>query len=265
MPEGVVDDIEQPFSTMLQKMGIELPRASALAINSFAGLNPLIEKELESKFQLLLNIGPFTLTTPQAVNSDEQGCIEWLNKHEKGSVVYISFGSVIMPPPHELTALAEALEDCKFPFIWAFRGNPEKQLPNGFLERTKSQGKVVSWAPQMEILKHASVGVFLTHGGWNSVLECIVGGVPMIGRPFFGDQRINIWMLAKLLGVGVGLQNGVLAKETILKTLKSTMTGEEGKVMRQKMAELKDMAWKAVEPDGSSTKNLCTLMQIILG
>ena len=143
LPEGVIDDTEQPFSAMLHKMGLMLPRATAVAINSFVALEHLIVNELESKFQRLLNVGPFILTTSQPNIPDEQRCLEWLDKHENASVVYISFGSVISPPPYELFALAEALEESGFPFIWSFRGNLEKQLPNGFLERTRTKGKVV--------------------------------------------------------------------------------------------------------------------------
>ncbi|KAJ1433510.1 UDP-glucuronosyl/UDP-glucosyltransferase [Sesbania bispinosa] len=263
LPEGVMGDLEQPFASMVHKMGQMLPRATAVVMNSFAAVHPLMVNELESKFHLLLNVGPLTLTTPQTTIPDGQGCLEWLNKHENASVVYISFGSVIVPPPQELTALAEALEESGFSFIWAFRGNPEKQLPKGFLERTSKQGKVVAWAPQMEILKHPSVGVCLTHCGWNSVLDCIVGGVPMIGRPFFGDQKINTRMLESAWGIGVGVDKGVLTKETALKALKLTISSEEGKKMREKIGELRESALEAVKPDGSSTRNFSTLIQIV--
>lgn len=130
---------EDPFSMMLEKMGEALPRATAVAINSFSAVHIRIGQELETRFQMLLNVGPFILTTPQSVTLDDEGCLPWLNSQEDKSVVYISFGSVIMPPPDELTAIADALEEGKYPFIWAFRGNPEKQLPDGFMERTKTQ------------------------------------------------------------------------------------------------------------------------------
>ncbi|XP_004507822.1 flavonoid 3-O-glucosyltransferase [Cicer arietinum] len=263
LPEGVIDDTDGPFATMLHKMGLELPRATAIAINSFATIHPLIENDLNSKFKLLLNVGPFMLTTPQPLISDEQGCLEWLNQHKNFSVVYISFGSTIIPPPHELIALAESLEECGFPFIWALRGDPKEKLPNGFLERTITKGKIVSWAPQMEILKHSSVGVCLTHCGWNSVLECIVGGVPMISRPFFGDQKLNARMLESVWEIGVGVDHGVLTKESTVKALKLIMSSEKGGVMRQNIVKLKESALKAVEQNGTSTKNFTTLIQIV--
>jgi hypothetical protein len=265
LPEMVVDDINGPFGTMLHKMGLELPRAHAVAINSFDTVHNPIENELKTKFKLLLNVGPFILTTPQRMISDEHGCIPWLSQQENSSVVYISFGSVVIPPPHELTALAEALEECGLPFIWAFRGNPEETLPNGFMERTKTKGKIVAWAPQYEILKHPSVGVCFTHCGWNSVLDCIVGGVPMISRPFFGDQRLNSRMVESVWEIGVGVENGVLTKESAMKALEITMLSGEGKLMRQKILKFKESALAAVEKNGSSANNCNTLIQIITG
>ncbi|XP_020228767.1 flavonoid 3-O-glucosyltransferase isoform X2 [Cajanus cajan] len=263
LPEGVAEELEDPFSSMLHKMGAALPRATAVAINSFAAVHPPIAHELECKFQLLLNVGPFILTMPQSLPADEDGCLPWLNTQEEGSVVYISFGSVIMPPPHELAALAEALEETKYAFIWAFRGNPEKQLPQGFLERTKTQGKVVGWAPQMQILRHSAAGVCVTHGGWNSILDCMVGGVPIISRPFFGDQSLNTATLEHVWGIGVGLENGVFTKEGTVKVLQSIMSSENGKVMRQKIVELKDSAMAAAGPEGDSTKNFRTFTDIV--
>uniref|UniRef100_A0A0R0F8R8 Glycosyltransferase n=1 Tax=Glycine max TaxID=3847 RepID=A0A0R0F8R8_SOYBN len=255
LPEGLVEEPQDPFSIMLEKLGEALPRATAVAINSFATVHLPIAHELESKLHKLLNVGQFILTTPQALSSpDEDGCLPWLNKQEEGSVVYLSFGSSIMPPPHELAAIAEALEEGKYPFIWAFRGNPEKQLPQGFLERTKTQGKVL-----------LPVCVCMTHGGWNSVLDCIVGGVPMISRPFFGDQMLNTATMERVWEIGVELENGVFTKEGILRALELIMSSEKGKMTRQKIVELKDFAMAAGGPEGGSTKNFGTFSEIVGG
>ncbi|CAK8564213.1 unnamed protein product [Lathyrus sativus] len=263
LPEGVIGDISGPFASMLHKMGLALPQATAVPINSFATIHTDIESKLEAKFKLLLNVGPFILTTPQRMTNDEHGCVAWLNKHEDYSVVYISFGSSITPPPHEFAALAESLEECGYPFIWAFRGNPEEKLPSGFTERTKTRGKIVAWAPQIDILKNSSVGVCFTHSGWNSVLDCIVGGVPMISRPFFGDQRLNARMLESVWHIGIGVDNGVLTKESSKKALELVMSSETGKQMRQRVEKLKEAALQAVERDGSSAKNFNTLIELI--
>ncbi|MED6191575.1 hypothetical protein PIB30_001307 [Stylosanthes scabra] len=264
LPEGIIDDIEQPLSSMLHKMGQMLPKSTAVAINSFNELEPPMMKQLESKFRKLLNVGPLTLSMPQPIIPDDEGCIEWLNKHDIASVVYISFGTVIVPPPHELIAIAEAIDESGYPFIWSFRGRRhDEQLPEGFLERTKDKGKMVSWSPQVEILKHEAIGVCVTHSGWNSIMECMVGGVPMISRPFFGDQKLNTRMMESSWGVGVPIQGGVFTKESTLAALKLTMSSDEGMLMREKIAEFKKSAKQAVESNGSSIRDFNTLVEIV--
>ncbi|KAJ6435516.1 hypothetical protein OIU84_000667 [Salix udensis] len=131
-----------------------------------------------SRLHNFLEVGPLVLTSPDPVMSDPQCCLEWLDKQKRGSVVYVCFGSMVIPPPHELAVLAEALEDCDSPFLWSVRDNPAERFPEGFLERTKEKGKVVSWSPQLKVLQHNATGVFLTHAGWNSITESIVGCVP---------------------------------------------------------------------------------------
>ncbi|KAK4265455.1 hypothetical protein QN277_026507 [Acacia crassicarpa] len=264
LPEGILREIDEPFAVMIHKAGQMLPKATAVAINSYDTILHPIVNDLKSKFRMLLNIGPLALTTPQPVIPDKQGCLQWLDKQKTASVVYIGFGSVILPPPHELSALAQALEEGKFLFIWSFRGNAEKQLPEGFLKRTEEQGIVVPWAPQLDILKHESIAAFMTHCGWNSIMESIVGGVPMICRPFFGDQRLNTLMLEGEWGVAMAVENGVITKNEIKRVLESSLSGEKGKIMRSNIGSLRQSALEAVdEACGSSAQNFRTLIELV--
>ncbi|XVF34261.1 hypothetical protein REPUB_Repub18cG0044100 [Reevesia pubescens] len=155
---------------LLDKTGPALSRVTAIAANSYEDLDITVVNMLESRFNMFLNIGPFNLVSVSPID-DKHGCLDWLHKHEPASVVYISFGSVITPPPHEIAALAEALEECDLPYRWSFRENPENQLPPGFLERTRSKGKIVPWAPQLKILENPAAGVFVTH---DPVFEVII-------------------------------------------------------------------------------------------
>ena len=84
-------------------------------------------------------------------------------------MAYVSFGTVVTPPPHEIVAVAKALEVSGFPFLWSLKKHLKDLLPKGFLERTSESGKVVAWAPQTKVLGHGSVGVFVTDCGCNSV------------------------------------------------------------------------------------------------
>ncbi|KAG2692137.1 hypothetical protein I3760_08G038200 [Carya illinoinensis] len=267
LPEGIVlGNLDSPFSKMLYDMGLALPQATAVAINSFEELDPVIVNELKSRFQKFLNIGPFPLTLSPPFTSDEHGCLHWLDMHKTASVAYISFGRVITLPPHELTAMAEALEATGIPFLWSFRGNIEGKLPEGFIERTSSSrsGKLVPWAPQMQVLEHRSVGVFVTHCGWNSVLESIAARVPMICRPVFGDQKLNRRIVESVWGIGMGIEDEVFTKDGAVKALELTLLSERGKKMREKAeACFKRPALKAVGPDGSSRENFKTLVELI--
>ena len=103
----------------------------------------------------------------------------------------------------------------------------------------------------------------MTHSGWNSILECIVGGVPMISRPFFGDQKLNTQMLESGWGIGVPIENGAFTKEAAIRALESAMSSEKGKIMRQKIVELKKFIIEEIEPNGSSTKSFSTLIEIV--
>ncbi|KAK8595793.1 hypothetical protein V6N13_000483 [Hibiscus sabdariffa] len=264
LPGGITSgDFDAPVPALLHKMGQALPRATAIAANSYEDLDNTVVNILKQRFRMYLNVGPFNLVSSSTAD-DSHGCLDWLSKQEPASVVYISFGSVITPPPHELHALCEALEESEYPFLWSFRGDPEKQLPSGFLERTRPKGKIVPWAPQQKILEHSSVRAFVSHGGWNSVLESIVGGVPMIFRPFFGDQGLNTRTVEAVWGFGLGLEGGTLTKEGAMKALKLTLCSEQGKKMRDRIGIQKELAYNAVKPNGgSSVENFKTLVKVV--
>ncbi|XP_050218413.1 flavonoid 3-O-glucosyltransferase-like [Mercurialis annua] len=264
VPEDVITkDLTAPFPAMLHKMGLNLPKAAAVCINSFEEIDTIPLNNLKSTLENFLNIGPLLLTPPPQIPHDPQGCLDWLDNKKQDSIVYISFGSVIVPPPHELTALAEALEDGGFHFIWSFRGNPNEKLPKGFLDRTKENGKVVSWAPQQQILQHSSIRAFMTHSGWNSVLESIVGSVPLICRPFFGDQQLNSWTIESVWGIGVEVEGGKITKDSATKALEAVLVNEEGQKMKDKVDHLNKLAFDAVSSEGSTTANFETLINIV--
>ncbi|XP_059633134.1 flavonol 3-O-glucosyltransferase F3GT2-like [Cornus florida] len=263
--EGVCGDLEQPpMSRLLYNMGIKVPHATVLALNSFEEIDPTVTNDLKSKLQMVLNVGPFALTSPPPLpNSDTNGCISWLDKHEAASVAYLSFGTMATPPPNELIALGEALKAKGVPFLWSLKDTSKQHFPEGFLESIGTLGKIVPWAPQLLVLEHPSVGVFVTHCGWNSVSESISGGVPMICRSFFGDQKLNSRLVEDVWRIGVCVEGGVFAKSGTINGLDVVLSSEKGKKMRENIAVLKESAKIAVGPNGSSTENFKTLLDIV--
>ncbi|KAK1436685.1 hypothetical protein QVD17_02467 [Tagetes erecta] len=266
----IFGDLKSPFATMAHKMAGVLPRATAIFINSFQELDPDLTKNLSSVFNNFLSIGPFNLVSKQKSQSkaDEFSCISWLENKKPGSVAYISFGTVCIPPPHELVAIAEALEETKTSFLWSLKKDSQKHLPSGFLERTaiNGLGKVVPWAPQVQVLEHCAIGVFVTHGGWNSVLESIASGVPMICRPFYGDQPINAWMVERVWGIAARVEGGSFTKLGTCRALDSVLSIDgSSKGVKERTKALKDLAHKAVEPNGSSYRNFKTLVDVVVG
>ncbi|KAK3013267.1 hypothetical protein RJ639_009588 [Escallonia herrerae] len=267
LPAGVLfGNLGSSFSTMLHKMGQSLHRAAAVPVNSFEELDPEITKDLKAELKKVLNIGPFNLTSPPpSSNSDEYNCIPWLDTHHAKSVAYIGFGTVATPPPNELAALAEALEASDTPFLWSLKDRFKVHLPEGFLERMGKRGKIVPWAPQVQVLAHGSIGVFINHCGWNSVLESIAACVPVIGRPFFGDHHLDSWMVENEWKIGVRIEGGVFTKTGTMRALEKVLSNEEGHHLREQVMLYKELAQKAVGPNGSSTKNFKALLEVITG
>lgn len=184
-------------------------------------------------FQILRNylkspvwaVGPLIPPPPankSSLSSDE--CIQWLNSQKPDSVLHISFGSQNTISPTQMMELAMGLELSGKPFLWVIRPpfgfdiNGEfrsEWLPEGFEERVKKdkQGILVhKWAPQMEILNHESTGGFLSHCGWNSVLEGLREGIPMITWPLAAEQTYNSKMLVEEMGVALELTRGLEGK-----------------------------------------------------
>ncbi|KAM3339980.1 anthocyanidin 3-O-glucosyltransferase [Capsicum galapagoense] len=268
VPPEVAENLEGAVPSILYNMALTLHKAVAVVVNSFEELSPTINKDLKSKLQKVYNVGPLVLESSNnvslEVDSDESGCIEWLDKQNQKSVVYISFGTITTLPPNETLAIADALEAKKVPFIWSLKDNDVKILPKVFLERAEEFGKIVSWAPQLEILAHSSICVHVSHGGWNSVLESISHGVPMICRPSFADQKLNSRLVESVWEIGLQIEGGSFTKSGTMSALDIFFNDDKGKVLRQNVVGLKARALAAVKPEnGSSTQNFKALADLV--
>ncbi|KAI0507946.1 hypothetical protein KFK09_014074 [Dendrobium nobile] len=231
-------------------------------------------------------IGPLTWSgSDMGTDESSHKRIEWLNRQPTESVVFICFGSGGTLSLEQTQELALGLEMSGQRFIWVVRVpndtdpsssyfNPKQNsencfgfLPEGFVERTKDRGMIVhSWGPQREVLSHHATGGFVSHCGWNSTLESLMNGVPMIAWPLYAEQRMNAVLLVE--GVKVALKakvgvNGVVRRQEVAKVVKELMEGEEGKVVRRRMQEMKEEAARAVGKEGSSYKAIYEIVSLL--
>ncbi|KAL9263710.1 putative UDP-rhamnose:rhamnosyltransferase 1 [Drosera capensis] len=185
-------------------------------------------------------------------NHDEEGwqfIKKWLDKQRKGSVVYIALGSEVSPTQQMLDELALGLELSNLPFLWALRkpkaGEVILKLPDRFEDRTRNRGLIWrSWAPQLLILEQDSIGGFICHCGWNSTLEALQFGKPLITLPFFGDQGITARFYEdKQLGIGIPRdeQDGSITRNAVAETLRLVIDEEAGKIYRDKAKEAREI------------------------
>ncbi|KAF3786754.1 UDP-glycosyltransferase [Nymphaea thermarum] len=272
LQEGIVSGrLDSVFSVLLHNMAKVIPRAAAVLTNTFESLEPFSLTDLRTKLNACLTIAPLFLLSPPASSpaADDHGCISFLDSHLPNSVVYLSFGSVadFRIPKHEIAALAEGLESSGAPFLWSLKPEKQADLPAGFVDRVKGRGLMVSWAPQPAVLRHASLGVFISHGGWNSILEAIAGGVPVICRPVFGDHPINSRLVdISCWGVGLTVRDGIFTKESVEEAIRTVLSEQVGKALREKASHhWKRLICEAVSADGSSTRNINALVEMVRG
>nr|UXB92764.1 glycosyltransferase [Helleborus thibetanus] len=242
--------------------------ADGILLNTYDSLESETLQALKSRGKPpIYPIGPLVqLETKWA--ADDSGCVDFLNAQPPNSVLFISFGSVGVLTHNQIIELAQGLELSGTRFIWVLRvpsdvpnaKDPLEYLPNGFLERTKGVGLVVpSWAPQVQILGHGSTGGFVTHCGWNSTLEGVMNGLPLIGWPLYAEQKLNAVMISERLKIALRVkanENGIVDREEVARVIKALMKGEEGKRIKDKVNELRTAGTQLLNEDGTSTKAL---------
>ncbi|KAJ4806774.1 Glycosyltransferase [Rhynchospora pubera] len=209
-------------------------------------------------------IGPVTTKGSCKEGQERHDCLTWLDKQPRQSVLFLCFGSMGTFSFEQLKEMAAGLENSGHRFLWVVRDpknmfeepNLDQFLPKGFLDRTKDRGLVVkSWAPQWEVLQHDAVGGFVTHCGWNSILEAVTAGVPMICWPLYAEQRLSRRYLVEELKVALsieGYEKGLVNADEVEKKVRWLMESNEGKELRNWMAVVKDKAMEALKEGGPS-------------
>uniref|UniRef100_A0A0E0LL14 Glycosyltransferase n=1 Tax=Oryza punctata TaxID=4537 RepID=A0A0E0LL14_ORYPU len=266
--------------------GNRFMEAAGIIVNTVAELEPAVLAAIADgrcvpgrRVPAIYTVGPVLSFKPPPEKPHE--CVQWLDAQPRASVVFLCFGSMGSFGPPQVLEIADGLERSGHRFLWVLRGRPpagspyptdadvDELLPEGFLERTKEKGLVWSkWAPQKEILAHPAIGGFVTHCGWNSTLESLWNGVPLVPWPLYAEQHLNAFELVAAMGVAVEMKvdrkrdNFVEAAE-LERAVQCLMDdgSEEGRKAREKAAEAKAACRNAVEEDGSSSVALQKLTQ----
>ncbi|KAK9941776.1 hypothetical protein M0R45_007470 [Rubus argutus] len=199
--------------------------------------------------------------------SNNDACMKWLNEQRKGSVVYVSFGSAAQLDGEQMEELAWGLRRGKSKFLWVVRELEAAKVPEGFIEETTEKGLVVSWCSQLEVLAHEAVGCFVTHCGWNSTLEAVSLGVPLVAMPQWTDQSTNAKYIRDVWKIGVKAQTdekGIVRVGEVENCICEIMEGKRGKDIQRNAMKWKELARKAVDEGGSSNKNIDEFIAILV-
>ncbi|PIA52092.1 hypothetical protein AQUCO_01000165v1 [Aquilegia coerulea] len=267
---------------MINFLLVELERtfkASAIILNTFDEFEKEVLSAMKSKLPPIYTIGPLHLIVDQVVDNglnsigsnlwkEEAECLEWLDSKEANSVVYVNFGSITVMTPEQMIEFAWGLANSNRDFLWVIRSDSivsgdSAVLPPEFIDQTKERGLLVHWCPQEQVLNHPSIGGFLTHSGWNSTLESVSSGVPMLCWPFFAEQQMNCRFACTHWGIGMEIDSNV-KRDEVEKLVRKLMEGEKGKKMKIKAMEWKKKAIETTAPGGSSYVNIDKLINDIL-
>ncbi|KAK8706592.1 hypothetical protein V6N13_050150 [Hibiscus sabdariffa] len=246
--------LSQYPTTAMTEMRVAFTNAvkssSAIIANSMAFLEQAALSNVKQHFPVpIFTIGPLHKLAPtigSSILTEDEECIAWLNKQAPKSVIYVSFGSVASIDEHELIEMARGLVDCEQPFLWAVRPGMVRgsewiePLSDGLEECVGERGHIVKWTPQKEVLAHGAVGGFWSHCGWNSTIESICEGVPMLCKPFFGDQLLNTSYICNVWKTGLELLE--LERGNIERTIKRLMVDMEGIEIKNRAMDLKEKA-----------------------
>ncbi|CAI8607652.1 unnamed protein product [Vicia faba] len=279
LPTPVQDRTNEAYTCFLHHLK-KYKLAKGIIVNSFFELEPEAFMFLQKNEPVVHSVGPLVNQDNIDNESEFEVGLKWLDEQPLGSVVFICFGSGGTHSSSQTNELAFGLELSEQRFLWVLRCPNDKVendsnfiansnvdpfdfLPDGFVERTKGRGLVVPyWAPQAQVLSHVSIGGFVCHCGWNSILESVVNGVPLIAWPLYAEQKMNAVLVSEEVKVAIRVnvgEDGLIEREEIASVVKRSMEGEEGKKVRNNMMGLKEIAANALKENGSSTKQICEL------
>jgi hypothetical protein len=281
LPDYLKENVESTeFAKFFKRCRESEARSYGVVVNSFYEL----EQDYVDHYRKVMgrkawHIGPLSVCNKDTEDKAQRGkessidehgyCLKWLDTKKPHSVVYICFGSIADFNESQLTEIAMGLEASRQQFIWVVKKEKnhgeEEWLPEGFEKRMEGKGLIIrGWAPQVLILDHEAVGGFVTHCGWNSILEGVAAGVSMVTWPVSAEQFFNEKLVTQVLKIGlsvgalrwVSLEGDSVNKDAIEKAVSRIMVGGEAGEMRNRAKVLGELARRAVEEGGSSVLDL---------
>ncbi|KAH6768246.1 hypothetical protein C2S51_013582 [Perilla frutescens var. frutescens] len=250
---------------MLVAQFLNLERADWIFINTFDMLEKEVVEWMASRWPIK-TVGPtfllqqkydkFLNHTINLFEAKHDSYKEWLDSREIGSVVYVSFGSIASLDKEQMEELALGLIKSNCYFLWVVRSSEMDKLPENF---NSEKGLIVEWCNQPEVLAHRALACFLTHCGWNSILEALSYGVPLIAMQQWVDQNTNAKFIQDVWSVGVGTgigENGIIGRQEIAMCIEQVVGGERSIELKRNACNLKKLANEAVEYGGTSANNI---------
>ncbi|KAI3814290.1 hypothetical protein L1987_19041 [Smallanthus sonchifolius] len=290
LPEVLFD--KEGGSKMFLDLWKSFRQTKGIIVNTFQELETHgLEYLLSSNPDIppVFAVGPILNLENKKDDNKTNEIMSWLDDQPENSVVFLCFGSMGSFNEKQVKEIAVAIERSGQRFLWSLRRpapkekieypteyeNLEEVLPEGFLERTSSVGKVIGWAPQMAVLSHPSVGGFVSHCGWNSTLESVWCGVPIAAWPLYAEQQLNAFELVVELGMAAeirmdyrtdmratgGGSGMVVTAEEIEKGIRKLMSDGE---MRRKVKDMKEKSRSAVVEGGSSHTSIGNFIDRVL-
>lgn len=284
LPELKMGDLPMSFTSTVHNLQIYLEQLEGLSDVSWVLANTFYELDHETVDYLRSMRVPFGSIGPcipsafldgRNPHDSQMGADpwkatdavqKWLDKKPPSSVVYIAFGSITILSAQQIYELALGIQCSGQNFLWVIRPPPGHEdigelLPAGFVEETKERGMVVNWCVQLEVLSHPSVAAFMSHCGWNSTLEALSLGVPVLTLGVWTDQTTNSKFLSDVWRTGVRMkkrEDGTVGREEIERCMRMAVDqrSEAVEEMRKNAMKWKELAKTAMSEGGSSDRNL---------
>ncbi|KAJ9184140.1 hypothetical protein P3X46_007911 [Hevea brasiliensis] len=274
LPETInIQNHDDPFSQLIEEVGEADANSWGVVVNSFEEL----ERSHIPCFESFYNgakawcVGPLYLheKMEDLDKSNSSMLMQWLVEQTPDSVIYVSFGTQADISDTQLNEVAFGLKDSGFPFVWVVRSKAWT-LPVGMEEKIKGKGLIIKeWVDQPKILSQRAIGGFLSHCGWNSVLESVSTGVPILAWPMIAEQSLNAKLIVDGLGAGVSVKREkkcgsselvIVSREAICEGVRELMGGEKGRNARERAQALGRVARGAVQEGGSSDATLSKMI-----